>query len=168
MNKKNKYYMILFIILITSCSTTQYPMAKVENKAFGELYNEVRKALGQKNVYELDSSMFIYDTFEIKSVKHYKNGYYYIGAKKNDDIFPILSFVNIINTDTTRESKIIQEGDVCVLQLMPLFDEDRLPGSEMVHIIYVNHFTEVQISRAFMLSLNVYMSPDVIGKYYYE
>ena len=121
--------MILFIILITSCSTTQYPMAKVENKAFGELYNEVRKALGQKNVYELDSSMFIYDTFEIKSVKHYKNGYYYIGAKKNDDIFPILSFENIINNDTTRESKIIQEGDVCVLQLMPLFDEDRLPGS---------------------------------------
>ncbi len=162
----NKCCIILFIILIASCSTTKYPIAKVENKNFSELYNEVRVQLRQKNVYELDSSIFIYDTFEIKSIKKYKNGYYYVVAKKNNDNYPILSFDNIINTDTTRKSKIIKDGDVCVLRLMPLFDDDRLPG-DMIFNVLVN-YKFVPVSTCFFYSVNVYMSPDVIGKNYYE
>ena len=165
MTKTNKFCLILFIMVLASCHT-HHPIAIVEKQTFKNLYNQVRSHLGEKCVWNIDSAKYIYDTFEISCVRQYKNGYYYIGAIKHDDIYPILTFDNIINADTTIKPKEIKVGDTCVLKIMPLFNVDRLPGG-MEYIIYVNN-VQVLVSLTLMYSFNVYMSPNVIGKYYYE
>ena len=145
----------LILICITSC-TTSGRMANTDKT--GSENNGEYPTICVDGIYRtLDTTAFICDTFEVFDINKEK-GYYRIDVVRENQYYPIISCHSQSKQVGCGEK--IRKGEFYVLTLIPIFEEDRMPG-DLVHLVSINN-TALELSRIY--SANLYVCLDFNGK----
>ncbi len=152
-----KKQLLLILICITSCT----PSGRMANTDKSRCEN-IREdpAICVDGIYRtLDTSVFLCDTFEVFDINKEK-GYYRIDVIRDNQYYPIISCPS--QSKQVGCCKRIRKRDVYILKLIPIFEENRMPGG-LVHLVSINN-TKLELYRSY--STNLYICLDFDGKYY--
>ena len=152
-----KIQLLLILICSTSC-TLSGRIVNTDNPRCENIRED--PTICVDGIYRtLDTSVFICDTFEVFDINKGK-GYYRIDVIRGSQYYPIISCPS--QSEQVGYCKKIRKGDFYVLKIIPIFDEDRMPGG-LVHLVTINN-TELELSRSY--SANLYICLDLDGNYY--